>query len=245
MACYGLSAGAQVRPNSNFIYLFSDSLIYANSIKLRPDFANVLQLRVDSRRVPTAQVKFFNNEDGFFANTRKFNFFGANEFSERIITGRINFYRQFTYDPYGYNRSYRFRNRQNESVDVRMFYNKGYGDLKKVNYANLKQDMADSAESMDLLEGYKKKLNTSRILYGTAGASILAGLISFVVNAKQNQNMPPFIGAGPSTRLNNGHKNFAASFGLLGLGAGLAVGGYLVDVQAERHLENAVDAYNK
>ena len=245
MACYGLSASAQVRQNNNFIYLYSDSLIYANSIRLRPDFSNILQLRVDSRRVPTEQVKFFNNEDGFFANTRKLNYPGLNEFSERIITGRINFYRQVTYDPYIYDRGYRFRSRQPEVADARMYYNKGYGDLKKANYQNLMQDMADRAESMDLLERYRKNVNTSRILYGTAGAAILAGLISFVVKGRQNRDIPPFVGAGPSRRINERHTNFAASFGLMGLGAGLAAGGYLVGVQGERHLEDAVDAYNK
>lgn len=73
MVCYGLSAGAQVRQNENFIYLYSDSVIYANRITLRPDHFNSLQLRADSRRIPLQQVKFFNNADGFFCEYQETN----------------------------------------------------------------------------------------------------------------------------------------------------------------------------
>ena len=246
MACYGLSTGAQVRQNSNFIYLYSDSVIYANSIRLRPDFANGLELRADSRRVSIDQVKFFGNEQGFFANTRKLSYPGYSEFSERIIDGRINFFRQVRYDPYVYDRDYRFRGRHQEPVDVRMFYNKGFGDLKKANYSNLQEDMADRAESMDLLERYRKSRSTSKILYASAGASVIASFISFVVNAKQNQDLQPYSGKyGVQQNFNLRHTGFGLSFGLLGLGAGLAAGGYMTGLQGSRHLENAVDAYNR
>lgn len=246
MACYGLHAGAQVRQNSNFIYLYSDSIVYANSIRLRPDFSNVLQLRVDQKRYAIQQVKFFNNEDGFFANTKKLSPFGISEFCERIIEGRINFFRQVTYDSDRYDRGYRLRNRRQDVVDIRMFYNKGYGDLKKANYANLMQDMADRTESMDLLASYRKKRNTSTILYVAAGASLVASLVSFVSTGKQKQDLPLFNGNyGRPSNFNDNRSNFAPSFGLMGAGLGLAVAGYLVGLQGSRQLENAVDAYNK
>lgn len=255
MACYGLNTSAQVRQSKNFLYLYSDSVIYADRIRLRPDFGNSFQLRADSRRVPVAQVKFFNNEDGFFANTRKVDFGGFTAFSERIIEGRINLFQRVSYDTYlydrEYNKGYRFRNRRDEGVDIRMYYNKGYEDLKKVNYHNLKMDMADNAQSMQMLEGYRKSTRNGTILYAAAGASLVAGLVSFLVNGSSGQKS--FNNNGFGSNGFNGknsafeHKgaNFTASFVLLGLGAGFAIGGYTVGASGNRHLENAVDAYNK
>lgn len=245
MACYGLNASAQVDESKNFIYLYSDSITYARNIRLRPDFFNSLQLRVDSRRIPLEQVKFFNNEDGFFANTRKLNFAGATEFSERIVQGRINLFQQLSYDPSVYDRGYGYRKKRQSAVDIRMFYNKGFGDLKKVSYNNLKLDMADHPKSIDLLAGYKKSINTSKILYVAAGASVAAGLISFLAIAG-NQKLPHNDGFNtPNSAFINKQANFTASFALLGLGLGFAIGGYSVGVSADRHLEDAVDAYNR
>lgn len=247
MASYGLSARAQISPSENFIYLFNDSVIHARSIRLRPDFNNSLQIRADSRRIPVEQVKFFNNQDGFYANTKRITFGGFSEFAERIVEGRINLYQQVTYDPFLYDYGYRFREIRQQPVDIRMFYNKGYNDLKKVSYANLKGDMADRRESMELLETYRKSVNRSTLLYTAAGASVLAGLISFVVNAKQDnhQDFGSFNGNGFNQNFNRRGTNFTASFVLLGASAGFALGGYAIGVNAKRHLEHAVDAYNR
>lgn len=67
MACCSLSAHAQVQEFRNFVYFFTDSVQYANRIRLRPDALNSMQLRVDGKKIPLASVKFFNNEEGFFA----------------------------------------------------------------------------------------------------------------------------------------------------------------------------------
>ncbi|SDJ55575.1 hypothetical protein SAMN04487898_103244 [Pedobacter sp. ok626] len=238
MACYGLNARAQVHESRKFLYLYSDSIIYAADIKLRPDFLGAMQLRADSKRVKMEQVKFFNNEDGFFANTKRLKFGSSPSFSERIVEGRINVFQEITYDPFFYERGYgrrdrrySHRDRRLEAINLNMYYNKGYGDLKKVNYNNLKKDMTDHAASMDLLESYNKSLRTSRLLYTAAGASIVAGMITFLTNASAN-------GKG-------GTASFASSFALLGLGTGFALGGYSVSLSGNRHLENAIDEYNK
>ncbi|RZM29003.1 MAG: hypothetical protein EOO88_06700, partial [Pedobacter sp.] len=187
MACYGLNARAQVDGSKNFVYLFSDSLIYANKIRLHPDFYGEWQLRADSRRIANDRIKFFNNEDGFFANTRRMNALRSSSFSERIIEGRINLYQQTDFIPESYRRGQRYGRRVSaQDVDQRMFYNKGFGDLKKVTYLNLQQDMSDHPESMDQLNSYRKSINTSKILYTAAGVSIVAGLVSFIVKGKSS-----------------------------------------------------------
>ncbi|WP_316788939.1 hypothetical protein [Pedobacter frigoris] len=251
MACYGLNARAQVDESKNFLYFYSDSVVYANSIKLRPDFYNSWQLRADSRRVPQEQVKFFNNENGFFANTRRHTIMERGSFSERIVQGKINLFQEVAYDAFLYDRGYRYgRHRYGppvqQPVNLSMYYNKGYADLKKVNYNNLKRDMADNPVSMDLLEGYRKSANGSKILYVAAGASIVAGLVSFVVKGSSNTRLSDMNSFGHQQGFSSmSSPNFASSFIFLGLGAGLAAGGYAVDRSGYRKLEMAVDAYNR
>lgn len=248
MACYALSAGAQEVPdNKNYLYLYSDSIIYANRIQLRPDFSGYWQLRVDSRRIPVDQVKFFNNEDGFFANTKKLTFTRTSQFSERIIEGKINLYQERPYDPFSYDRSYRhgygYRPGRYPAVDMSMYYNKGYTDLKKVNYNNLKYDMADNPESMKFLNKYRKSASRSKIMYVTAGASIIAGFVSFLATGTGHNDMPS--GFGFDNRPSLKSPNYTASYVLMGLGFGMAVGGYAVQSAGAGNIENAVDAYNR
>lgn len=234
MACFAMTSRAQVHESKNFIYLYSDSVIYAKDVKLRPDFSGYLQLRADSRKVPTEQVKFFSNEDGFFANTKRLNFGSTTSFSERIIEGKINMFQQEDYYPYSYDHRYRrarYMDRRPQPVDVKMYYNKGYADLKKANYHNLSTDMADNPKAMDLLKNYRKNINTGKAMYIVAGAAIVSGLVSFLANGSSNKGIS---GA-----------NFTPAFILLGAGAGLATGGYFIQASGNRHLENAVDAYNR
>jgi hypothetical protein len=246
MASYALTARAQMHESKNFLYLYSDSVIHARTIKLRPDFAGYWQLRADSRRIPTEQVKFFNNEDGFFANTRRLKLGGETSFSERIVEGRINVFQEMTYDPFLHERGPRYRLRREPVVDFGMYYNKGFGDLKKVNYNNLRRDIADHPESIDLLNNYRKSMTTSKMLYTAAGVSIVAGLVSFLV-AGSSDGLSSSFGDNKfgASSMSSGGANFTSSFVLLGLGAGLAIGGYYVQISGSRKLENVIDSYNR
>lgn len=131
-----------------------------------------------------------------------------------------------------------------------MYYNKGYGDLKKVKYNNLKRDMADNAESMRLLAGYRKSMTTSKILYVSAGVSIIAGLLAFMMD-KQDTTAPAFTydpkgfpnGFNHDTKIKN--RGTTAAYILFGASLGLAGGGYGVHLAGARRLENAVDSYNR
>lgn len=241
MACYGLSAGAQVRPSESFIYLFNDSVIHANRVTLRPDPLNSLQLRADSRRIPLHQVKFINNEDGFFANTRQQTFVGDTQFAERIIEGKINLFQEISYTPYQYDYGYRSSYRKHDAVNIHMYYNKGYDNLKKVSYNGLKEAMANNPQSMEFLKLYKKSLTTRNTLYAGAGLSLLASILAITLNTKRTKQSDTFTYAfGPSKE-----PNYVAGLALLGVGTGLAVGGYAIHLSGTRHLENAIDTYNR
>ncbi|SFC34867.1 hypothetical protein SAMN05421747_10931 [Parapedobacter composti] len=123
-----------------------------------------------------------------------------------------------------------------------MYFNKGYDDLKKVNYANLKLAMADNAESINLLKDYHKRKSKSKALYISAGASIGAALVSFLITANRNHadfDLQHGFSREPAM------PRFTASYILLGAGTGLAIGGYLVQFTGLRRLEAAIDHYNR
>ncbi len=242
LACYGLNANAQVDESRNFIYFYSDSVIYAENVRLRTDFFDAFQLRADSKRIPLQQVKFFNNDEGFFANTRKLNATGQVRLSVRTEEGRINLFEERSFNTF-----YNGRHTHHEGrVDIRTFYNKGYDDLKKVKYKNLKIDMVGHTESLDLLEDYRKNTNISKALYAAGVASAAAALISFLVKAKDNQKIPTGGGFnGQMPEMNRTRTNFTTSFVLLGVSAGFAIGGYSVSLSGIRKLEDAIDAYNR
>lgn len=245
MACYGLSARAQLDESRNFIYLYSDSVIYADQVRLRPDIMGGWQLRTDSRGIPLRGVKFFNNRNGFFANTRKTTVLGQNTFSERIIEGKINLFQEVLYDERWYERRHAPPGASGRPIDIRMYYNKGYSDLKRVNYRNLRADMSDNPQSLDFLAAYRRSLNTRNVLYTAAGASLIASLVSFVIaGAKAGESSEEFFSRKPGT-FNPKKPNLVPSFSLLGVGAGLSIGGFFVHRSASRNLENAVDAYNR
>lgn len=241
LTCLCLNSKAQIDESRNFVYLYSDSVIYAKNIRLRHNFFNSLQLRADSKPIPLQKIKFFNNDEGFFANIKGLDAFGQIRLSERIIAGKINLYQERPYTTF-LNR----RHQDHNEVDVRMFYNKAYGNLKRVNYANLAVDMADNAESMDLLRNYRKNMNTSKALYIGAGASVVAALVTFLVGTKEEFNHQmegPFPDRMEKIKRKNGSLGF--SIGLLGIGTGLAIGGYSTNVSGLRKLESAVDTYNQ
>lgn len=50
------------------------------------------------------------------------------------------------------------------------YYNKGFGDLKKATYENLRTDLSDKPEAQLYLDKYNKMRKTQNILYATSGA---------------------------------------------------------------------------
>jgi len=240
MACYGLNARSQqLNESRNFLYFYSDSTVYAQKIRLRPDFTGGWSLRADSRRVPVSQVKFFNNQDGFFANTRKLSLLGEASFAERIIEGKLNLYQEVIYDDVPLEGEYYgFRDYRRQAVNNRMFINKGYADLKRVNYRNLNDAMADNPKSSALLARYRNTKITGIAMYVAAGAAIIASGITLMSEGKQTGTT---FGGIPKYA----DRSYTGSFVLLGLGAGLSIGGFLIGESGKKNIERAIDNYNQ
>ncbi|MGX5691313.1 hypothetical protein [Arcticibacter tournemirensis] len=236
---YISAAFGQLDESKNFLYLYSDSVIYANRINLRRDFSGSLYFTVDSKIFHPEQVKFFNNYRGFFANVKDATFNGETAFSERIRKGKLNLFEEKTftweYDDDGDVYGRRYRERPQVSA-VRNYYNIDYGKLKKATYANLSKDLAGNPESIQLLNKYESVKKAKIGLYVGAGASLLAGLITFVSGGSKSTDL--------QHGFNSGSKEFTGGVILLGLGTGLATGGYLLSVSEPKYLKAAIDSYN-
>jgi len=117
-----------------------------------------------------------------------------------------------------------------------MFFNKGFSDLKKVSYNNLNEAMADNPKSLALLKRYRNTKITGIVMYVAAGTAIIASGVTLMSGSGINYN-----GKVPSLE----HRSYTGSFVLLGLGAGLSLGGFLVGESGKKNIERAIDNYNR
>lgn len=224
---------AQVDESKNFLYLFPDSVVYARNIYLDRDFRGLLYFRADGRRINPHQVKFFNSEEGYFANTSDLGLAGETSFSERIRKGKINIYEEPFID-WETRHSYYGRYREPTVVYTKNYYNLDLGPLKKATYTNLKSDMANDPQSLNLLKRYGSVKKAEKRFYVAAGTSILAGMAAFYITGTQKQSPGNF-----ST------PNFGPSFLLLGAGAAFGITGFTKTLKAPRYLKAAIDQYNR
>lgn len=239
-----LTAFAQPDESKNFLFLYPDSVIFARDIFLTRDFTGRPYFRVDGRRVHPDQVKFFNNEEGFYANGSNLNIAGENRFYERIRKGKINVYEERVID-WDDHRGPRYRGyKEPEVLFTKNFYNVGLGDLKKATYANLRADMAENMQSIDLLNKYNSVKKAEKSFYIGGTASVAAGFILFLTTGLSNHNNTSFDNhSNPFD--DHSTPNFAPSFILLGTGAIFAILGYTKTLKAPRYLKAAVDSYNR
>lgn len=232
--------------SKNFVILYSDSILYAQNVRVRPAWFRGLSVMADSKRIPLSNVKFINMDEGFFATLNLLPGLAKELLAERVIKGRINIFTErpdhyWDYYGGGFGQHRRYRDRD-QGVNMRMYFNKGYETLQRVNYRNLSLAMADDKRSIDLLQGYRKSAKTSTGMYIGAGLTLGASLVSFLVTA--NRDKPDF-------DLRNGFSrepkmpSFTASYIMLGAGAGLAIGGYILHLSGLRKLETSVDYYNR
>ncbi|MGX5691278.1 hypothetical protein [Arcticibacter tournemirensis] len=235
-------AHAQSDESGDFLYLYSDSVIHANRIDLERDPAGSFYLWVDSRRIHPDQVKFFNNNRGFFANVKDFDVDDEITFSERIRKGKVNLYeakriKWLTYDSiHGYTRN-------PTVVQTKNYYNLGYGNLKKVNYVNLSSDLASNPKSIELLKKYRSVQRKRTILYTSAVASFLAGVVLFSIDTDAS-----------SSDLEKRHDSSWRSSAFTGiipaatlsvLGFGLIIKSNHMGPSKTRYLKQAIDVYNE
>lgn len=158
-ACLSFSQ-VKVDESKYFLYYYNDAVVYFDTIEFRsPEFSNDYFF-ADSTKVLASKVKFFKNEYGFFANksTREPEETVKKNFIPRITVGKLNFYGDL--DLYSKKDKY--------NIESTSYYNRNYGDIKKMKVDNLLIDMKDNKNSIKYLKKYQRKENTSTILFGSA-----------------------------------------------------------------------------
>ena len=148
----------QAEKNKNFIYTYSDSLVFGKTIEYKQAFLGSSYFLVDSKKIQSDLVKFYKNESGFYANSKTINFSGTSSFSKRIRKGNINLFEKVTtsYHPGHFNSATGMFAGGMANSSIKNYYNKGFDDLKKANFQNLSLDLADNPASMFYLDKFKK-----------------------------------------------------------------------------------------
>jgi|GEM_PF-493779 hypothetical protein len=223
------------RLNKYFIYTYTGTIIYGNNIEYKTPFLGTPYLKVDGKEYEPSIVKFYKCENGFFANVQDVGFSFNPKFTERIRRGRVNLYETVknNYTPMMYTSGGMYHGGYS-SVTIKNYYNSGFGPLKKANYKNLKVDLASDPESMLHLKKVKNIRNTQLILGITGGALIIAGFATLINKTKDwdgSNNQP--------------EPNVTGCTIMLGAGAGLVFASGLLTFAKPKHLDRAIEAYNR
>ena len=222
----------QVNESKDFLYFFTDSVVYGN-VEYKTPFLDTDHFLLNSKRIALENVKFYKNQTRFFANTKNVNFWRTSTFSECIRKGKINLYEKVKVNtsPGHFTASGVYMG-GTSSVTILNYYNKGFDDLKKANYTNLSLDLADNSESMKHLLKYKKVQNTETSFWVAGGAAILVGFVTLV-----NKTYDVDYDTEPSP-------NVSANLATIGIGAGCCLVSYIISFSKPEHLRKAVDVYN-
>ena len=193
----GISNPAE-EPENNFIYLFNGNIIledqdyYLNTGVLKTyHFQN-------GEKVDFKDVKFIKKEDGFFGVIPTRTLFGTRiyGFAKREEIGAINLFVQ-TKDIYNPS--------SNQNIKSKFWYysNSTFGELKKVNYPNLKQDLVfetnpdlipGNNEVLALMEKGQKKRKLAFTLLGVGLGTALIGNTLYLISPDNSFSTQRVIG---------------------------------------------------
>jgi len=226
----------QVATNTgSFVYLYSGEQVNANVVEYRDQFMGGGYFVVGTEQYRADLVKFYKDANGFYANTKRLNVTGKSVFSKRIINGRVNLFEQEKmYTTPSYIDAAGTYNPGTSSKTIKNYYNKGFSDLKKANYKNLKIDLADSPESMGYINKYRKYENVQIVLSLVGGALIATGITSYFIKTSDvNRNAP-----------NYKEPNTTPNMLIAVAGGGLVGCSYYLSFPKRSKLKKAIDAYN-
>ncbi len=212
----------QVDESRNYLYLFSDSVIYGRIIQYKKQFVKPYFL-INSTKVKPDLVKFCKNETGFYANLKNLNTWSSPDFAQRIRKGKINLYESRVIYTNGMPKK------------IYNYYNKGFGDLKKANYENLHIDLSDNPESEKYLDKYKSFRDGEVLSAIIGGVAVIAGFATLISKTQSGDDY----GYGEQTE-----PDVTGSIVTIGLGTACFTVTYILNLSKPKHLKSAIDVYN-
>jgi hypothetical protein len=232
----------QINPlPETFVYHYNGLLVNAENLEVKLTPIGNPYFQIDDSKIQLDDVKFYKDFSGFYANVKNLNRFGISFFARQISKGKVNTYQ------YGRTITNRptLESSSNINSDV-CFYNKGFGDLKIIGYAELKNDLADNPEALSHLNNYEfcKFAHTGFALAGLF--SLIEGIIISVKQTKRNQDAytVQFMAGNKSVSDNPG---ISLAPSLIGLGGG--IGCFFIarrfTICKQKQLQKAIDVYNQ
>jgi len=225
-----LAATGQVNEQKNYLYLKSDSVIYGKNISYKARSIGSSYFLIDSVKIKPDKVKFYKTNAGFYGIADNSTLDPV--FAIRIIKSKINIYTTDTL-----NSAFRHYDASDlityeGLADKYHFYNKGFGDVKKIKYRNLQYDLSDNPESVLHLNKCRSIRGISTALYVTGCAAIIGGLVSVYTKTENKQS-------------NWLKPDFTFNIIAIGFGASSCLTGLVVSSSQKKHIEKAIEAYNK
>ncbi len=189
--------------------------------KERPFWSS--EVSVNGHKFPQRNIKFIKANNGFFAQVEALSI--TPKFYKRVQKSKLNLFERYNYS-YSYNGGFV---RWNETR--RLYYNKGFHELKKANYQNLKTDLADNPKSMVHLQKYRRDSNIEIFSFAGAGVALLVGVLQASKANDESKNP----GETPS------YAPIVVPICISGAGMWI---GHIIGKSKKKHIDRAIAAYN-
>lgn len=183
----------------DYIYTYSGDIIKGENISFENSDNGQIYFKIDSFKLAASKVKFFNYNDQLWANTQFVHNAREIEFARRLYKGRMNYYEKEvtstlkTFEDLEIHTSVMMAAvSERKNKEIFAYYNKGFGDLKKVSYKNLMVDLSDNMESMKYLYQYKTLQNGSTTLFIVGVSAILYGFTYEILRGNRDENISGF-----------------------------------------------------
>ncbi|RNI32441.1 hypothetical protein EFA69_03715 [Rufibacter immobilis] len=229
----GVSTGG-----SYFVELYNGERIYARKLQFKsPVFKQNFFLLDDSLRYAPETVKYFQNQEGYFARVnagRRFSDFAQREQAGRISTYfvyRMD-YNSFSpgigigmgrYGMGGYGMGGYGMGGYGYPSQRRVYYfSKEQGPLEPLTYKNLRVALSDNPGSMESLQDYKRGQNIQTGMYIAGAGFIIAGMQQQFRGTSSGSSISP----------------------LLLVGAGITLLPQIIKLVKKDKLSEAIDLYN-
>lgn len=212
---------ADLSPTDHFIYLHDNTLLREVDFEVKQNLLSRRFFFPSGEKINLADIKYFQDKKGYYAV-----FSSGYDTAKRLEYGTIDLFVKYDYvstgpGPGGISKSY--------------YYARGFGDLKRLQYKNLKADLILDPDPAfktqnELINKYLEKNKTRRTV---SLAMLGGGLATFLVGGLIYES-----GDGPVVTP-------AQRTGLAICLAGILTAGISVTINRDKPLMNALKEYNK
>ncbi|MCC6599419.1 MAG: hypothetical protein IT223_01960 [Crocinitomicaceae bacterium] len=221
-----IECSAQLGKINPYVITFNGEKFDGQQLSYDSPIMKPSHFKVDGNVFNAADVAFFQNNHGYFANLAKLYSDNSERYAIRIRSGILHLYEEINIDAYAQEElqitenSSSMENEMLATWEYFQYYTKNNGPVKKANYKNLKADLSDNPLSAHSMKNYRnyRILQVAMVLAG-------AGLVSMDIARQSNQavQFTPW------------------------MATGIVIGGssYFLESAKENEKWLAVDSYNK